>query len=342
MSQQLTTIADLIPLTFWIGGVRIRALKTFKVTSTLKVFLDDAKMSIANPKNALGIRHFSTNLRLGSSTEVKWEEEVMFSGTLEEMESGRSDVTADPSLSLSAREAMVDAAETDIDPKPERTITDNAVLQEVFGGGFTYELDPPVTHKKFSMHSGETAAKAAERVCKLGGFMVWTEGTTIYKRKPTASGTPVLTLDAERGHLKSYKVRQSIEGAKSKLVGYAASERNEKVKEQRTIDLTLTMRTTSYTPALNRTARFTQDKGDQAETRSKTDELIDTLLPEEEVDVEIEGLKKVPLNSLVHLRIPEEAIDRDLLCIARAWDMDIRGVRTTSLTLILPGRKTWR
>ena len=338
----MNTIADLIPLTFWINGVRVRALQSFSVQNTLKQFLDTATVTLANPTNDLGLRHYSTSIRLGAILEIKWEDEVKFKGIVEDIASSRNSVSAKPSLQITARDVMVDVAETDVDPKPERTVTDNAVIKEIFGTAFEYQLEGAVTHKKFSMHSGETAEKAAERIAKLGGFMLWAEGNTIIKAKPATTGAPVVTLDVTKGHLMEYSISQSIKGCKSQLIGYSASGKNEKVKEQRTPDLTVLLRAATYVPTLSRTSRYTVDTGDQADTRSKMEEMEDSVLPEEVVEVAIADLQNIPLNRIVHVRIPEEAIDRDLVCVERRWTLDADGSRATELSLILPGRKTWR
>ena len=340
--SQTRTIADLIPLTFWINGVRVRALKTFDVTNTLQQFLDDASLEIANPLNALGLRHYPTNVQLGQSLEIRWKDDVMFSGVIESLVSDRSAVSADPKFTVKSRDLLADSFETDAEPKPERTITDNALLKELFGTKFTYVLDAPFTLTKFAIHSGETTSKVAERAAKLGGFMLWLEGTVIHKAKPITTGVPILTLDERRGHLESYKVTQDITSAKSKLVAYSSNDKNESQKEQRAVDLTIRLRTSTYTPPLTRVNRYTLDKGDKAALRQQVEELEDASQPKETVEVTIADLQKVPLNSLVHLIIPEEGIDAPLMCVSRKWKLAANGQRTTDLILTIPGRKTWR
>lgn len=336
----IRNISDFVPLEVSINGVRIVAFKTFTIENTFTTFSDALQMEIANLKGVSGIRHYSNQVRLGHIIQVKWESDILFQGKIETL---RSSATRDEhTLRIEARDSTAEATETMATPKSKKTVTDNDIIQQVLGSGFTYQLEAGVVQKDFEISGKETNGQVAERVAKLGGFMLWNEGTTIYKQKPAATGNPVMILNSAENHFESYELNQSIQNAKSKLVGFSSTKKYDKKEISKTVSLEIKLRKETYTPALTREARVQLDQGDEDDLDNKLSQQMDASLPTEQLSFRIGGIVRLNLNSLVTIKIPEENIDQNMVVISRKWVLEQNGLRHTDITCILPGRKIWR
>lgn len=335
----IRNISDFVPLQVFINGVRIVAFKTFTIENTFTTFADALQMELANLLGKTGLRHYSNEIRMGMPIEVKWETDSLFKGMIEEVRSLAS--RDEHTLQIQARDSTADATETAATPMSKKTVTDNDIIQKVLPG-FTYQLDAAVTHKDFEIGGNETNGQVAERIAKLGGFMLWNEGTTIYKAKPNSTGAVVMTLDSALHHFESYEVAQSIQGAKSKLTGYSSSKKFEKKEISQSVPLEIKLRKETYTPALIREARVQLDQAELDDLKNKLNQQTDASLPVEQISFRVGGIVRLNLNSLVQIRIPEENIDQPMNVISRKWSLQENGLRHTDCTCILPGRKIWR
>lgn len=330
------------PLQVLVSGknvVQVPQLFRFVVKISMSDFSDSFTMLIgARYAQTLGV------FEPFGSVEVKYLGKTVFTGKIEKDETYEKENAT--YLEVAGRNLVSDFTEDDAPMNKYSKTTDNAVIKEMLGSDFEYDLDAAQKMDEWDIPAGTPRAQAAADAASKTGYQLWFSNGIVYKKKVSESivfQKQYVTGESNQDGIhimnNTLRVARDYQGVKSKIAVYASDKNHDAISRSVDILPVLKARSTEVPLTVNRTHRAHIPHKSKDEADKQLENIKASGQPIENVQFEVAGFDDIPINTPVKVIAPSQDVNGVFIVTDKTSTVEQDFTIKTMLTMIPPGRR---